>query len=377
MTFLIDTLQAAAERSVTLCPIGPLTNIALAFAQEPSLAAKVERIVLMGGARDLGNMTPAAEFNFFVDPHAAAMVLRLDVPIVMFGLHVTHQAIATPERVGRIAALGTPVAHAIHGMLRRERPGGADRYGVPGHPLHDVCAIAYLLWPDLFTGRDCHVTVETASETTIGRSTIDWWGSRRAEAERPCDRPRRRGRLLRAADRVAGQALTRHRMKHLVDELKAKADENIAAMRDAALRARDTHARAELMRHMLMTADKVKSRRRATRCASSSITGSRRGGSPAQSWPHVAEMEAFAAAFHAYAITPSHANDDAVRATCVRLELAFVSAGMPIADQMAWRSICAHGWWAQVRPPPPGKGRPDRGGPDRPFWENGCLPECL
>ena len=110
---------AAAERSVTLCPLGPLTNIALAFAQEPALASKVERIVLMGGARDLGNVTPAAEFNFFVDPHAAAIVLRLDVPIVMFGLHATHQAIGTSERVGRIAALGTPVAHAIRGMLSR------------------------------------------------------------------------------------------------------------------------------------------------------------------------------------------------------------------------------------------------------------------
>ena len=94
-------------------------------------------------------------------------------------LHATHQAIATSERVGRIAALGTPVAHAVRGMLIRERPGGSDRYGVPGHPLHDVCVIAYLLWPDLFTGRDCHVTVETASEATMGRSTIDWWGSQK------------------------------------------------------------------------------------------------------------------------------------------------------------------------------------------------------
>jgi len=181
VAFLIDTLRAADERTVTLCPIGPLTNIALAFAQEPELASKVERIVVMGGARDLGNITPAAEFNFFVDPHAAAMVLRLPVPIVMFGLHATHQAIATAERVGRIAALGTPVAHAVHGMLRRERPGSSDRYGVPGHPLHDVCAIAYLLWPDLFTGRDCQVTVETASEPTMGRSTIDWWGSQKGK----------------------------------------------------------------------------------------------------------------------------------------------------------------------------------------------------
>ena len=179
VTFLIDTLKAAADRSVTLCPIGPLTNIALAFAQQPELATKVERIVLMGGARDLGNMTPAAEFNFFVDPHAAAIVLRLPVPIVMFGLHATHQAIGTPERVERIAALGTPVARAVRGMLGRPRRGGIDRFGVPGHPLHDPCVIAYLLWPDLFTGRDCHVEIETASEATLGRSTIDWWGSRK------------------------------------------------------------------------------------------------------------------------------------------------------------------------------------------------------
>jgi purine nucleosidase len=179
VSFLLEKLAAARERSLTLCPVGPLTNIALAFAQEPALISKVERIVLMGGARDLGNITPAAEFNFYVDPHAAAMVLRLPVPIVMFGLHATHQAIATAERVARIAALGTSVAHAVRGMLVRERPGGKDRYGVPGHPLHDVCAIAYLLWPDLFIGRDCHVEVETASESTIGRTTIDWWGSRR------------------------------------------------------------------------------------------------------------------------------------------------------------------------------------------------------
>src|SRR5580765_2911978 len=126
VAFLIDTLRAADKRTVTLCPIGPLTNIALVFAQEPELASKVERIVLMGGARDLGNITPAAEFNFFVDPHAAAIVLRLPVPIVMFGLHATHQVIGTPARIDRIAALGTPVARAVQGMLGRPRRGGID-----------------------------------------------------------------------------------------------------------------------------------------------------------------------------------------------------------------------------------------------------------
>ena len=166
-------------------------------------------------------------------------------------------------------------------------------------------------------------------------------------------------------------------MMHLVDELKAKADASIAAMRDAALRARETHARAELMRHMLMTAGKVKDLP-AVDAVRFIVDHWLEAWSLARaSWPHVAEMEAFAAAFHAYARAPTDAHDEAVRAICVRLELVFVAAGMPIADQMAWRSICAHGWWAHVAPPPPGKGRPDRDGPDRPFWEHGCLPECL
>ena len=177
VAFLLDTLAAAEDSSLTLCLLGPLTNPALAFAQAPELARKVARIVLMGGARDLGNVTPAAEFNFFVDPHAAAIVLALGVPIIMFGLHATHQAMGTPERVAPIAALDTTVGRAVTGMISRPRPGGLARFGVAGHPLHDPCVIAYLLWPELFHGRDCFVAVETAGETTIGRSTIDWWGS--------------------------------------------------------------------------------------------------------------------------------------------------------------------------------------------------------
>jgi hypothetical protein len=166
-------------------------------------------------------------------------------------------------------------------------------------------------------------------------------------------------------------------MSHLVDELKARAEANIAAMRDAALRARDTHARAELMRHMLMTANAVKSRPAADAVRFIVDHWLEAWDLSRESWPHVEEMEAFAGAFHAYAITPTDANDNAVRSTCIRLEVAFVGAGMPIADQMAWRSICAHGWWAQVLPPPPGKGRPDRAWPAQPFWDDGCLPDCL
>jgi purine nucleosidase len=182
VAFIIETLRNAADRSVTLCPVGPLTNVALALAQEPALAAKVARIVVMGGARDLGNITPAAEFNYYVDPHAAQIVFQLGVPIVMFGLHATHQAVCTPDHVAKIAAQGTKVARAVAGMTGRPRPGAKVRLGVEGHPQHDPCVIAWLLWPELFTGRDCHVAIESSSEETMGRSTIDWWGSTRRPA---------------------------------------------------------------------------------------------------------------------------------------------------------------------------------------------------
>jgi purine nucleosidase len=176
--WLVDTLTAAAPQSIVLCALGPLTNLALAFAQAPELVSRVARIVLMGGARDLGNVTPAAEFNFHVDPEAAAMVFRLGIPIVMHGLHATHQVIATPQRVARIAALGTPAARAIAGMLGRPpRAGTVERLGMSGHALHDPCVIAWLLWPELFSGRDCHVEIETCGASTLGRSTIDWWDS--------------------------------------------------------------------------------------------------------------------------------------------------------------------------------------------------------
>jgi len=174
--FIVDTLTAAAERSITLCALAPLTNLALAFERDPTLASKVSRIVLMGGARDLGNVTPAAEFNFYVDTHAAHAVLTLGVPITMFSLHATHQAMATRERVASITALGTPVARCVTGMLSRHRPGAEEKFGVQAHPMHDPCVIAFALWPEIFTTRDCYVAVETESALTIGRSVIDWWG---------------------------------------------------------------------------------------------------------------------------------------------------------------------------------------------------------
>ncbi|WP_160115752.1 nucleoside hydrolase [Bosea lathyri] len=170
---IIATLRAAPDDGVALCPLGPLTNLALAFRLAPDILPKIRRIVLMGGALGLGNMTPAAEFNIHVDPHAAAVVFGCGRPIVMMGLGVTHQAIASHEQIARFATLGTASGRAIHGMLTRPRPGGL---GTAGHPMHDPCVIAFLLWPELFDGRDCFVEIETAAGALRGRTTIDWNG---------------------------------------------------------------------------------------------------------------------------------------------------------------------------------------------------------
>lgn len=176
---IVDLCRSAPDDGITLCPLGPLTNLALAFRLAPDILPKLRRIVLMGGAIGLGNITPAAEFNAYVDPHAAAIILGCGRPIVMFGLGVTLQAIASHDQIARIGALGNAAGRAVHGMLTRPRPGGL---GSEGHPMHDPCVIAYLLWPELFEGRDCFVAVETGDGPLRGRTTIDWNGRLKRES---------------------------------------------------------------------------------------------------------------------------------------------------------------------------------------------------
>lgn len=168
---LIAMLRAAPPGGTTLCMLGPLTNLALALRLAPDIAAAIDRVVLMGGAMNLGNMTPAAEYNIYADPHAAAVVLGSGLKLTMVGLHLTLTAIAAPAQVARLAALGSRTGRAVHGMLTRPRPGGL---GTAGHPMHDVCVIGLLAWPELFSGRDCFVEVETAAGPLRGRTTIDW-----------------------------------------------------------------------------------------------------------------------------------------------------------------------------------------------------------
>ena len=174
--FIIETLLAADENSVTLVPTGPLTNIATAIQREPSILRSVDEIVLMGGAmREGGNRTPSAEFNIMVDPHAADIVFKCGRPIVVVGLDASHQVLSTRERVARIKSLGNPVADATAGMLGFFDRHDTKKYGSEGAPLHDPCTVAYLLKPELFESKMLNISVETESELTIGHTAVDFW----------------------------------------------------------------------------------------------------------------------------------------------------------------------------------------------------------
>jgi purine nucleosidase len=173
---IIRHLRARPAGSVTLCPVGPLTNIAMAMRLAPDIVPRIGEIVLMGGAFGVGNITPAAEFNIYVDPHAADVVFRAGVRVTMLGLDVTHKALVTPARLAAIRALGTPVGAAVVGLLSFYNIFDQAKGEGQGAPLHDPCAIACVMRPHLFGGRRCNVTIETGSELTMGRTVADWRG---------------------------------------------------------------------------------------------------------------------------------------------------------------------------------------------------------
>ncbi|TMV06511.1 nucleoside hydrolase [Ruegeria sediminis] len=174
--FIIDTLRAHDPGTVTLCPLGPLTNIATAFQKAPDIVEKVREIVLMGGAYfQVGNITPAAEFNIYVDPEAAEIVFKSGVSIVVMPLDVTHKALVTKPRNDAFRALGTRVGIAVAEMTDFFERFDREKYGSEGAPLHDPCVTAYLIRPELFSGRHINVEIETLSELTLGMTVADWW----------------------------------------------------------------------------------------------------------------------------------------------------------------------------------------------------------
>jgi purine nucleosidase len=172
--FLVRTLSTGTKESATLCLLGPMTNLATALIQAPDITLGIKEVVLMGGGHHVrGNVTPAAEFNVYVDPHAADVVVRSGIPIVVLPLDATHQALSTRARISRIEKNGNRVGQLVAAMLRStgQHPTGSD-----GGPLHDPCVIAYLLEPSLFSGRHINVAIETRGEFTLGETVVDWNG---------------------------------------------------------------------------------------------------------------------------------------------------------------------------------------------------------
>lgn len=174
--FLIDTLRREPAGTVTLCPLGPLTNIATAFTRAPDIIPRVAEIVLMGGGCfEGGNITPAAEFNIYVDPEAADIVFKSGAPLVVMPLDVTHKALTSRDWVEGMRALGTPVGNAVAAWTDFFERFDTAKYGSEGAPLHDPCVIAYLLEPALFHGRHINVEIELQSPLTLGMTVADWW----------------------------------------------------------------------------------------------------------------------------------------------------------------------------------------------------------
>ena len=174
---IVEMVMAHPPKSVTLCCLAPLTNIASAMAREPRLAARLAGIVLMGGAMsEAGNITASAEFNFYVDPEAAARVFSSGADITMIPLDCTHQALITDQRLEMLRAAATPVGTAFYHLLEWNKRFDRAKYGWPGGPLHDATVTAYLLAPHLFTGRKVRVDIECLSPLTLGASVVDWWG---------------------------------------------------------------------------------------------------------------------------------------------------------------------------------------------------------
>jgi len=172
--YLIETLRQTAD--VTLCPLGPLTNIATALRQAPKIAANIREIVLMGGGYfEGGNITPAAEFNIYVDPTAADIVFRSGIPITVLPLDVTHQVLVTPTRVEAFRTMPNNAGPAVAEFTDFFERYDKEKYGSEGAPLHDPTVIAYLLDPKLFESRSINVTVETQSDLTLGATVADWW----------------------------------------------------------------------------------------------------------------------------------------------------------------------------------------------------------
>jgi purine nucleosidase len=171
---IVQTVMDAEPGEITLVPTGPLTNIAVAMRREPRIVPRVREVVLMGGSYTRGNVTPAAEFNIGADPEAAAMVFAGEWPVTMVGLDLTHQALATPDVLDRIWAIDTPVARAMGELLVFFRDAYRSDQGMSAPPVHDPCAVARVIAPEVMAVESAFVAVETQGRWTSGMTVTDF-----------------------------------------------------------------------------------------------------------------------------------------------------------------------------------------------------------
>ena len=174
--FIIETILSYPKDEITLCTLGPLTNIGLAFQREPRIKTLIKEIIMMGGGFfEGGNITPAAEFNIYVDPEAAAEVLVSGIPITMLPLDVTHKALTSRSRIESFRKIGNKAGIATAEMLDFFERFDVEKYGSEGGPLHDPNVITYLLRPEFYEGKYVNVEIELVSDLTRGMTVVDWW----------------------------------------------------------------------------------------------------------------------------------------------------------------------------------------------------------
>ena len=174
--FIIQTCHDFKDQ-IYLCPTGPLTNIAMSLQKDPSIIKKIKEIVFMGGAAmTLGNITPAAEFNIYVDPHAASIVLNSGIPLVMLGLDVTHKVNVNDQIINEIQQNNNQSSNFFADLMKFYSKFHRKLYQTDKTPLHDPCVIAYLIDPLIFEGKLVNVQVEENSNLTRGETVVDWFG---------------------------------------------------------------------------------------------------------------------------------------------------------------------------------------------------------
>ncbi|AWV45059.1 ribonucleoside hydrolase [Hafnia alvei] len=173
--YIIDTLMNS-DGDITLVPVGPLTNIAVAMRMQPAILPKIREIVLMGGAYGTGNFTPSAEFNIYADPEAARVVFTSGVPLVMMGLDLTNQTTCTADVISRMKKVGGPAGELFSDIMSFTLKTQYENYGLAGGPVHDATCIGYLINPDAFKMQDMYVEIDVNNGPCYGRTVCDELG---------------------------------------------------------------------------------------------------------------------------------------------------------------------------------------------------------